>query len=82
MARKTFATPVEETIQNAFKAECKKQGFKLNEAIEVLMQGFVDGKIQIKKNISYDIYQQEKEKKRLAPTTATNLFHHQTAEAD
>mgnify|MGYP006978925644 FL=1 len=60
MARKTFATPVEETIQNAFKAKCKNQGFKLNEAIEVLMQGFVDGKIQIKKNISYDIYQQEK----------------------
>ena len=60
MARKTFATPVEETIQNTFKAECKKQGFKLNEAIEVLMQSFVNGKIQIKKNISYDIYQQEK----------------------
>lgn len=60
MARKNFATPVEETIQNAFKVECKNQGFKLNEAIEVLMKGFVDGKIQIKKNISYDIYQQEK----------------------
>ena len=60
MARKTFATPVEETIHNAFSAECKKLGFKLYEAIEALMSGFVDGKIQIKKNISYDIYQQEK----------------------
>ena len=60
MARKTFATPVEETIQNAFKAECKKQGLKLNEAIGGLMKGLVDRKIQIKKNISYDIYQQEK----------------------
>ena len=49
MARKTFATPVEESIQNEFKIECKKQGYKQNEVIEVLMSGFCNGDIQIKK---------------------------------
>lgn len=60
MARKNFATPVEETIQDKFKIECKNQGFKQNEVIEALMTGFINGEIQIKKEVSYTILQQEK----------------------
>lgn len=60
MARKTFATPVEESIQNEFKMKCKNQGYKQNEIIEALMSGFINGEIQIQKTISYKITQQEK----------------------
>lgn len=60
MARKNFASPVEETIQDKFKIECKNQGFKQNEVIEALMTGFINGEIQIKKEVSYKILQQEK----------------------
>lgn len=60
MARKNFATPVEESIQNDFKVECKNQGYKQNEVIEALMTGFINGEIRIKKEISYKIIQQEK----------------------
>lgn len=59
MARKNFATPVEESIQNDFKIECKKQGYKQNEVIEALMTGFINGEIQIEKKISYKIIQQK-----------------------
>lgn len=60
MARKTFATPVEESIQNDFKIECKNQGYKQNEVIEALMAGFINGEIKIEKKISYKIIQREK----------------------
>lgn len=59
MARKTFATPVDEKLQDAFKAECKNQGYKMNEVVEILMNGFVNGDIQIQKEISYKIHQKE-----------------------
>lgn len=59
MARKNFATPIDELLQDEFKAECKKQGFKMNEVIEILMNGFVKGDIQIKKEVSYKVYQQD-----------------------
>lgn len=57
--RKTFATPVDEDLQNEFRAECKKQGYKMNEVVEILMTGFINGDIQIKKEISYKIHQKE-----------------------
>lgn len=57
--RKPFGTPVDEDLKKSFKAECKKQGFEMNEAIEILMSGFVNGDIQIKKEISYKIHQKE-----------------------
>lgn len=60
MARQTFATLIEKPLQDAFKAECKKQGYKQNEVIETLMQGFIDGNIQIEKSISYKVIQSEK----------------------
>lgn len=57
--RKNFATPIDEDIQNEFRSECKKQGYKLNEVIEALMTGFIRGDIQIEKEISYKIHQRE-----------------------
>lgn len=60
MARQTFATLIEKPLQEAFKVECKKQGYKQNEAIEILMQGFIDGNIQIKKEVTYKVMQNEK----------------------
>lgn len=59
MARKNFATPLDENLQDAFKAECKKQNYKMNEVIEILMSGFVNGDIRIEKEISYKIHQEE-----------------------
>jgi len=60
MVKRSFATPVDEEILRDFKIECAKQGFKMNEVIEILMQGFVDGEIQVMKEISYKIQQDEK----------------------
>lgn len=57
--RKPFGTPVDVDIRNLFKAECKKQGFEMNEAIEILMKGFISGDIRIEKKISYEIHQKE-----------------------
>ena len=57
--RKNFATPIDEDIQNEFRTECKKQGYKLNEVIEALMTGFIRGDIQIEKEVSYKIRQKE-----------------------
>lgn len=59
MARKNFGSPVEEKLQDEFKEVCKQQGFKQNEVIEALMQGFVDGKIQISKKVIYEIHQKD-----------------------
>ena len=52
MARKTFATPIEETILTSFKKACKGKELRMNEVIEVLMKEFSDQKISItvKKN--------------------------------
>lgn len=58
--RKPFGTPVDENLKNEFKTECKKQGLEMNETIEILMNGFVKGEIQIEKEISYKIHQKEK----------------------
>ena len=60
MARQTFATLIDKPLQDAFKAEYKKQGYKQNEVIETLMQGFVEGNIRIEKSISYKVIQSEK----------------------
>lgn len=57
--RKTFATPVDEDLQNEFKTTCKEQGYKMNEVVEILMSGFIKGDIQIEKEISYKIHQKE-----------------------
>ncbi len=59
MKRKAFATPIDENILEEFKIKCKHEGYKLNEVIEVLMAGYVNGKISIEKEIKYTIHQKE-----------------------
>ena len=46
-------------IQEEFKAKCKRDGFKMNEIVEILMSGYISGEIQIRKEISYRIHQKE-----------------------
>lgn len=58
--KKTFATPIDEKLQNEFKAKCKQEGYKMNEVIEILMNGYINGQIQIEKEISYKIHQSGK----------------------
>lgn len=60
MVRQTFATMIDKDLQDTFKNECKKQGYKQNEVIEILMQGFIDGSIQIEKKITYKVIQGDK----------------------
>lgn len=55
--RKTFATPIDESIQNEFRSKCKQEGYKMNEVVEILMNGYISGQIQIEKEISYKIHQ-------------------------
>ena len=58
--KKTFATPIDEKLQNEFKAKCKQEGYKMNEGVEILMNGYINGQIQIEKEISYKIHQSGK----------------------
>ncbi len=58
--KKTFATPIDEKLQNEFKAKCKQEGYKMNEVVELLMNGYINGQIQIEKEISYKIHQSGK----------------------
>ena len=60
MTKRNFATPIDEKIQTEFKTECKRQGFKMNEVIEILMNGFIKGDIRIERKTSYIIHQKEK----------------------
>lgn len=60
MARQTFATLIDKPLQEAFKEECKRQGYKQNEVIEILMEGFVNGDIQIEKKVTYKVSQGKK----------------------
>lgn len=55
MARKTFATTVEETLQDDFKKACKDKDIKMNEALEALMYAFVSNEINIEVNTSYKV---------------------------
>lgn len=60
MARQTFATLIEKPLQESFKEECKKQGYKQNEVIEILMESFINGDIQIEKKVTYKVSQGKK----------------------
>lgn len=55
MARKTFATTVEETLQDNFKQACKDKDIKMNEAIEALMQAFISKEIDIEVKTAYKV---------------------------
>ena len=58
--KKTFATPIDEELQNEFKTKCKQEGYKMSEVVEILMTGYINGQIQIEKEISYKIHQSGK----------------------
>jgi len=55
IARKTFATTVEEDLQNRFKEICKMKEIKINEALEALMQAFINGSIEIDVQTIYTV---------------------------
>lgn len=58
MAKKNFGAPVEEKLQSDFKETCKQNGLKQNEVLEAMMQGYVEGKIKVRKKIVYEIHQE------------------------
>lgn len=60
--RKPFNTPVDTEIQTEFKNKCKQQGIKYNDAIEAMMQAFIEGKIKINKKTILDIICEENAK--------------------
>ena len=61
MARKTFTTTIEETLQNEFKASCALNGIQMNTVLELFMKGFSEGKFEVAMNY---LIQENKEKKK------------------
>lgn len=55
LSRKTFATTVDEGLQEQFKNACKDKSLKINEALEALMRAFVDGKIKVEVETIYTV---------------------------
>lgn len=51
MARKTFATTIDETITSDFKTACKENDQKLNEVLEALMQAYSNKQIEVNVNV-------------------------------
>ena len=51
MARKTFATTIDETITDNFKTTCKENNQKLNEVLEALMQAYTNKQIEVNVNV-------------------------------
>lgn len=51
MARKTFATTIDETITDSFKIACKGNNQKLNEVLEALMQAYTNKQIEVNVNV-------------------------------
>ncbi|EJL45672.1 hypothetical protein PMI08_01557 [Brevibacillus sp. CF112] len=51
MARKTFTTTIDETIQKEFKAACAKNGDKMNDILETFMIGYANGDFVVEKEL-------------------------------
>jgi len=51
MARKTFATTIDETLTTDFKKACKENNQKLNEVIEAMMQAYINKDIDVKVSV-------------------------------
>lgn len=47
MARKTFTTTIEGTLQNEFKASCALNGMPMNEVLELFMKGYINGDFKV-----------------------------------
>ncbi|MCB5238912.1 hypothetical protein [Niallia circulans] len=43
MARKTFTTTIEETVQKDFKLACVQNDVKMNDVLETFMKSYIDG---------------------------------------
>ncbi|MGL4655012.1 MAG: hypothetical protein ACRCWM_03875 [Sarcina sp.] len=54
MDRKQFTTTIDNSIQLHFKKKCLKEGQKMNEVLEVLMQYYNNGNFSIKREISFN----------------------------
>jgi hypothetical protein len=53
--RTSFATTIEEDIQNKFKEACKKQDIKMNEALETMMLMVIEGTMKFRKKTSIEV---------------------------
>lgn len=47
MARKTFTTTIDETIQKEFKVSCVKNDVKMNDVLESFMKSYIDGEFKV-----------------------------------
>lgn len=47
LARKTFTTTIEESIQKDFRIACVKNEVKMNDVIEAFMKSYVDGEFAL-----------------------------------
>lgn len=47
MAKKTFTTTIDESLQNKFKAKCAENGIKMNDLLEVFMKMYADNKFEL-----------------------------------
>ena len=62
MLRKTFATTVEENLQNRFREVCKDKNLKINEVLEALMQAFINGKVDVDVTTIYTVKSKDSSK--------------------
>jgi len=45
--RKTFATTVDDNLQEEFRQSCKEKNLKINDVLEALMKSFIDGTVDV-----------------------------------
>ena len=62
MLRKTFATTVEENLQNRFREVCKDKNLKINEVLEALQQAFINGKVDVDVTTIYTVKSKDSSK--------------------
>lgn len=55
MARKTFSTTIDETLQDEFKQTCKNKNIKMNETLEAIMKAFITGEIDVEAKTTYKV---------------------------
>lgn len=47
MARKTFTTTIEETVQKNFKVSCIENEVKMNDVLEAFMKAYSNGEFKV-----------------------------------
>lgn len=53
--RKTFATTVDDNLQEQFKQCCREKDLKINDVLEALMKSFIDGTINVEVKKIYTV---------------------------